>query len=186
MGCCCGESIDKPTDQEKNANKVNGHGVLTKQQPSPHPGAQIAQMQDKMFQQPTIPSPPPVQQFNMQTTGGYQQPQWVQQPAQSPPPNMNQFNPYAQATSTSPVHMSNQFTGTTLNGMGPNSSMTSTLNGSLQRPNPVHPGSPFQVANNPMMASSMSPQQRMGAVPMEFNSPPIDEGKMSVSIDFGE
>jgi hypothetical protein len=180
MGCC-GESIDQPTDQEKKT--LNGNGALMNQQPT-----QIPQMSDKMFQQPQIPSPPPIQQLGMQGTGNFQQqqmqPQWMQQPSQSPPPNMNQFNPYALAASTSPGAMGNQFTGTTLNGMAPNGGMNGVVNG-LQRPSPVHPASPFQT-NNAMMGAGIPPQSRTSAMPMEYNSPPVDEGKMSISIDFGE
>ena len=179
MGCC-GEPIDKPTEQEKKAAiNLNGNGIPTSQQPVPHPGAQM------VMQQPTISSPPPAQQLTMQHTGGFQQAQpWIQ-PTQSPPPIANQFNPYALATSTSPGPLPNQFTGTTVNGMGPNSSLGSTINAGLQRPSPVHPGSPFQAANNAMMASGIPPQQRMSAIPMEFQKQ-HDEGKMSVAIDFGE
>ncbi|KAF9463313.1 hypothetical protein BDZ94DRAFT_1282511 [Collybia nuda] len=108
-----------------------------------------------LFQQPTIVSPPP--------THGTPQPAWGQ-PTFSPPP-VNDFGGYDPVSSLT-------LSGSTYNGSSGFASMHEPL---------MRPGS----AHQPMYgAGSMGGQHRMSPPPKPA-SPPLDEGKMSISIDFG-
>ncbi|KAL5478877.1 hypothetical protein ACEPAI_2154 [Sanghuangporus weigelae] len=166
MGCC-GESLNK-YDDKQNLN-VQNNVYPTNQQPSPHPGALYHEKQQ--FQPPSIPSPPPAQQFGGQIAvngSGFLQQPWQQQmpPSSSPPlpSSPGAFNPYQLSTSPSPPPASAQFSGTTLNGMA--------QSGSFQA------GSRYSSVM--MMTSRVE-----GSVKSSNAGPAIDEGKMSVSIDFG-
>ncbi|OCB85968.1 actin-like ATPase domain-containing protein [Sanghuangporus baumii] len=166
MGCC-GEPLNK-YDDKQNLNAPN-NVYPTNQQPSPHPGALYHEKQQ--FRPPSIPSPPPAQQFGAQIAvngSGFLQQPWQQQmpPSSSPPlpSSSGAFNPYQLSTSPSPPPASAQFSGTTLNGMA--------QTGSFQA------GSRYSSAM--MMTSRVE-----GSVKSSNAGPAIDEGKMSVSIDFG-
>lgn len=159
MGCC-GEPYDKPATNGQKQVGNNGYPIV--QQPTPHPGAQF---QEKQFQQPSIPSPPPTHQFGQ---NGFPQQSWTPVSTQSPSPHPNQpYNPYGMSGTTSPGPIAPQFSGTTLNGMHPN--------GSFPAPTPGHLLSPSLSA--PVMTTSRVTQNPVPQV--------SDEGKMSVSIDFG-
>lgn len=177
MGCC-GEPYEAP---EPVTEKHVVNPYPTTMQPSPHPGAQFL---DKPYQTPSIPSPPPSHQFG--GPNGYQTPPpaaWTPVPHSpppgtgspysqfpppgSPPPGAGPLSPQFGGMSNGPL--SPQFTGTTLNGMTPN--------GSLQRPTPVHA---MHSGSATMTTSRVGRGASVSAIP------PMDEGKMSVSIDFGE
>ncbi|KAI5120632.1 hypothetical protein M0805_009392 [Coniferiporia weirii] len=178
MGCC-GEPYDH-TAKNSQKQHVLDSPHPTNQQPSPHPNAQYNEQQ---FRPPTIPAPPPTQQFggqhvvNSAATNGFQQQPWQQQmlsgspspPSTSPPP----FNPYLLPGSPSPPPTANQLSGTTLNGAHGLSAAST-----VQRPSPYYTG--------------MSPQSSIALTSTKFNGlkgpEPVsvaDEGRMSVSIDFG-
>ncbi|THH06853.1 hypothetical protein EW145_g3802 [Phellinidium pouzarii] len=122
MGCC-GEPYDE-TGANSQKQPVANNSFPTNQQPSPHPGTQY---QEKQFRPPTIPSPPPTQQFGVQNgvgVTGFPQQQWQQQmlagspppPSTSPPP----FNPYDLSGAPSPPISAAQFHdmgGTTFSGV---------------------------------------------------------------------
>lgn len=170
MGCC-GETRSKPVANSEKQNVLDGSYPVS-QQPTPHPGLQY---DEKQFQPPSIPSPPPAQQpLGSPDLNGFQQQPWQQQQQGlagpgSPPPTSSShtFDPFRPAGAASPPPPG-AFSGTTLQ----------SFNGTpLERPTPFYSGSVQQTV-------SMSAQKING-----YTSPePVrtaDEGKMSVSIDFG-
>ena len=172
MGCC-GEPREK---KEASQNEV---GVVypTSQQPSPHPGA-LAEKQQ--FIPPSIPSPPPshAQQFGMTTPPMMQQQSWMSQGQQQATPQgfslpPGAHNPFQGSSSPSPPPpiASPQFPG--MNGMGQDTTFA--------RPSPFPYGYNQQNRSSVMMTTQVP-----SAIPRTPGAPVIDEGKMSVSIDFGE
>lgn len=159
MGCC-GEPVDKPLPEESNRITPFDSGKPVNQQPSPQ---STLQWQEKPLQQPGLTTPPPVLQYG--------QPAWNHQ--QQP----GQFNPYANGPPSSPTAVSTNFTGSA-NGYVPTT------------------GSPPPGAYRPIAAPSavyagnggMSVSGRRTTSPTTQNqfAAPSDEGKLSVSIDFGE
>jgi hypothetical protein len=150
MGCC-GDPI---TAENATANRPTYvQSTITNQQPSPQPG-----LEKLLFQQPTIPSPPPIH-----SQSGT---------AQLPPWGVTPFNPYP--SPPSPPAPQSTFNGS--NGL---------LNEPLLRPNSAHQST---YGTSPSMSMAhLSLGQRMASPPLpRASSPPPDEGKMSISIDFGE
>lgn len=175
MGCC-GEPRD-PTDssaQNRPISNGNVNGYPTGVQPTPQPQLQYGG-QEKMMT-PQITTPPPVQNVNPnvynpnQQMWNQQQRQQMGQPITTPPPttNVNQFGGY----SPPPGPLTAQYTGTTLNGT------PATV--TVQRPNPV--GSPVSSMSVSSVNNRMSHMPNMNA---QANQRP-DDGRMSISIDFGE
>jgi hypothetical protein len=150
MGCC-GDPI---TAENATANRpTQVQNAITNQQPSPQPG-----LEKLLFQQPTIPSPPPVQL----QSGIPQPPLWGVTP----------FNPYP--SSPSPPAAQSIFNGS--NGY---------MNEPLLRPSSAH--QPAYGTSPSMSTAHLSLGQRVASPPLpRTSSPPPDEGKMSISIDFGE
>ncbi|TDL26993.1 actin-like ATPase domain-containing protein [Rickenella mellea] len=178
MGCC-GEPRTKIEDIDHPAQHINPYP--TTQQPSPHPALQF---QEKQFQPPVVPSPPPVQSF---TPNGVQQPpQW---PSSS---TMNtQFNPFApQGVPTSPSPVQTQHSGP--NGYPQVPTPSFQRPGSAVSPgfggNPLPPTSgSFNISPTPGFNGPTPGFNPASPTPMGAAAPaaPFDEGKMSVSIDFG-
>jgi hypothetical protein len=192
---CCGEP--------KNAGPQQGNGMAKDFNPSPsmpmtqQPGSQppLQNTQYQQFQQPNLQSPPNA--YTQNTANGYaspplpqqpgqQQPQWnTQQQTQTgtPQPDQTQqqpqFNPYN--------HMQQQ------SSMGTDS-YTPLLDPNIVRPSPVYAASNRAESTSPPISSpppgSMSMSMSMsGAMPTQNSSVfsnSADEGKMSVSIDFGQ
>lgn len=151
---CCGEPKDKV--QNTQPQNIYAPNTITNQQPGPH------MMPEKpLFQQPTVPSPPPIH--------GTPQAAWGQQTF-SPQP-VNQFGDYYSASSPPPPSLSHTYSGSTYNGAG------SSGFGSMHEPL-MRPGSAHQSMYG---AGTMGGQNHMSPPP----KPPLDEGKMSISIDFG-
>jgi hypothetical protein len=146
------------------ANKVvpqqptHVHHATVTQQPGLHPGLEKPQM----FQQPMIPTPPPAHAQN-----GAPAP-WGQ--SFSPPP-VNQFGGY---TPSPPQVNGQSYNGSIFNA----SSGFSSMNEPLVRPGSAHHPTYSTGSPPPHMSIGSSP-------PPKAVSPPPDEGKMSVSIDFG-
>lgn len=156
---CCGEPKEQNTNNGQASHVVNS---ITNQQPLPNPG-----FEKPLFQQPTISPPPPAHTYDLNTisqSGG-----WGTSP--SPPPAVNQFGSYTQSATPLPVSAS------TFNESVYNGSNGFSMNEPLVRPGSAHqpwgPGSP-----PPHMMLSPPPRPHT-------QSPPLDEGKMSISIDFG-
>ncbi|KAG6856846.1 hypothetical protein H0H87_012904 [Tephrocybe sp. NHM501043] len=152
---CCGDPIDKSAPQ-----KVEPYnpGIVT-QQPGPHPGLE----KPPAFQQPTISTPPPTHTYNGAAPAPWGQPMQSQ---------VDQFGGYPMGV-TPPVNVQsypgNGSMFTAPSGFG-------AMNEPILRPGSAHHRS----------VSSGSPPYMVVSPPLpKAISPPPDEGKMSVSIDFG-
>lgn len=142
---CCGTPAGPQGAHEKN-NVYAQYAPQSpiNQQPGPQPGLG---WQEKPYQPPTIPSPPPTHYSNGTS--------------QSPPPSHANHSYQQSAFGTS------TWSGTTYQAP------------SIVRPPPSLPPSPPPVgAYGPISTVAPPPQQRGYNVP-------TDEGKLSVSIDFG-
>ncbi|KAF8154010.1 hypothetical protein B0H34DRAFT_74131 [Crassisporium funariophilum] len=173
---CCGEPKDGPNATN---NQRPQHAGPVVNQPIYHPGLEKPQY----FQQPNI-SPLPVAHTNAfpqnglqqsyQQPGSYQQAGWSHSP--SPPP-LNEFGGMNAASATLLQSNTPTFTGSTYNGS--NFSVAngfSSMNQPLVRPPSAH--SPHMSLSTPGMTTSPSPLGQPNATIQ-------DEGKMSISIDFG-
>jgi hypothetical protein len=154
---CCGES--RPKDGVRPIGTLQPYPITT-QQPSPHPV--ITPFQEKPFQPfqpPNIVSPPPVH-ASPHLNGG----------TQSPPPQSSSAHGPLPPNSPGP----------TLPQMGTYSRAVVDPAGSLS---PLRrPSAAYGPTRNPNILSTY----QGSATPMPTSIPPTDEGKMSVSIDFGE
>lgn len=152
---CCGQAKDGSEDTANRSVAVGQPGFVN-QQPGPQPG-----LEKQVFQQPNIPSPPPVHPYGQ--NGFSQQPSWGSQPSPSPPPpgagppfvSSGNGYPGSNGFSTEPI-------------LRPDSAHQSSYG----------PGSRMSMTASPMMSPPLP------SMPSS-TSPPLDEGKMSVSIDFG-
>ncbi|KLO16492.1 actin-like ATPase domain-containing protein [Schizopora paradoxa] len=177
MGCC-GEPLDD--SNSGNQKNVVHNGFPMNQQPG---GMAQMQYQEKQFQQPDIATPPPAHASQMgYNSNGMQMQQQQQQgwgtpvPPHSPPPTSSSpFNPYGMNQVPTPVPVSPQFTGTTaVNGSGIMNSMNGMQMNQMNRPTPLYPGA----------SANMTATQVSGGVTNQTTTA-VDEGRMSVSIDFG-
>jgi hypothetical protein len=159
MGCC-----GEPNHLKGATNRVtSNNGQPVTQQPGPHPGAQIQEKQTS-FQQPTIPAPTPTHPYGQNSYG--QNGHYQSQPqAQAQPPATWSHH----SSSPPPV---NQF------GAHGTFNNSAVLQQPLLQPNPVHNAS-YRATSPPIQAGS----------PLNTTAPRPDfrsnEGRMSVSIDFG-
>lgn len=130
---------------------------ITTQQPSSHPV--ITPFQEKPFQPfqpPNVVSPPPVHAVPHPNGG-----------SQSPPPQLNTgLGSFPPASPPSTLAQMGTFNRDAPGSLSP-----------LQQPSAA-----YSPAGNPNILSTY----QGSATPMPTSVPPTDEGKMSVSIDFGE
>lgn len=184
MGCC-GEPVDKTAPEDVNRVTPFDAEKAIAQQPSPQPGIQW-QQEKQALQQPTISSPPPVLQY-----GQPQQPnspyhttfqlnngqQWTQ--------SQQQFNAYG-ATGVLPPPSPAMFNSSEFG----QSQLTRSSTPSTYVANPLNAYSSLSIAqpSTARHGPSMSISGRRTASPPAQPSGfvPVDEGKLSVSIDFGE
>ena len=163
MGCC-GETRQPGEDRQVQPEPIP---FLVNQQPSPHPGLQP--FYEKSFTPPNINSPPLAQHFNGQANGyGMQQTQFAQQQwaGNDPRQGGSRFS--------TPVAGSNM-------PISPQSSYTPLLDPNVVRPSPVH-----AVPRSNTMSSAMSVTSPLARTVNSHSSNPLtDEGRISVSIDFG-
>ncbi|TFK47219.1 actin-like ATPase domain-containing protein [Heliocybe sulcata] len=160
---CCG-TPRKPNEEEGNRITPFNTGHIT-QQPGSHPGLQF---NEKGFQSPPLSPPPAALQFGANGSSSSPPPQPWGSPGHSPPA-MAQFNPYAQNGSSS---------------TGSPDTFSRLLTPQVLQPSPVHAYARTMTTSPPMALSNpqvVSPPLAQGA---SF-SPPSDEGKIVVSIDFG-
>ena len=156
---CCGSA----RTPEGNSRSAPAGGTL---QPFPisHQPTALPEInpyaEKSTFQVPSISSPPPVHALSQ--FGGTQSP---------PPPSSTTHGSVA----PSPPPLSPQFNGSSFHGSSL-ADVSSTLN-PLRRPSPSYP-----AGGNPNLLSTYRPSV---AVPAP-SVPTTDEGKMSVSIDFGK
>lgn len=204
MGGCCGEPVDETSPDANNRTIANTGQVVTQQ-----PGAQQGlQWQEKsVYQPPNVPTPPPALQYGQPTGNGFvqnmQNIQNMQQMQQAQWPQNNvvsqgQFNPYSHSPSPPPGVASTITNGSYNNAaafppsQSPSSFGGNTVTNSYAPPHspPLTQPSPAHTYNGPMTVT-MSVAGRQGGpgvtpAPDSFIPPSTDEGKLSVSIDFGE
>ncbi|KAI0695313.1 actin-like ATPase domain-containing protein [Cytidiella melzeri] len=164
---CCGESRDKPIPEEGNRVTPFKEGQPVTQQPS---AQSLPQWQEKaIFQPPNIATPPPAVQYAQQQNQLHQP--WAQQPALP-------FNPYAASGSpppatnvTSPTLFNASLKGYTASSSSPSPPPSSY---GLIPPSAVYGANRMTVSGR---GSAILSQKDFAA--------PSDEGKISVSIDFG-
>lgn len=144
-----------PVDAAPQQQTTHAHYGTITQQPGLQPGLEKA-----VFQQPTILTPPPAHGAN-----GAPAP-WGQ--SYTPQP-VNQFGGYT----SPPLTNGQSYNGSMFNG----SSTFASSNEPLARPGSAH------HSHQPSFGSG-SPPPQIPAFP-KVASPPPDEGKMSISIDFG-
>ncbi|KAF9529066.1 hypothetical protein CPB83DRAFT_790568 [Crepidotus variabilis] len=175
---CCGTPKDKSGVTNKGqVPQPTGAPVTT--QPGFTPG-----LEKQLFQQPNL-SPPPQAflnsngqngSFMQQHTGGQQggnlTPQWTGSP--SPPPGQHMMNPSDYGTLNT-ASTATAYNGSTFNGSSFNA-QTGSFVGSPQM---------GMVTPPPLAATPLPGQGRLAAQITGQQQPAADEGKMSVSIDFG-
>ncbi|KAH8101329.1 actin-like ATPase domain-containing protein [Cristinia sonorae] len=177
MGGCCGESADKPLPDE--ANRINPFETNlntkpTAQQPGPHPNLSW-QPEKSSYHLPVIASPPAVyNQFGA---------------------SQAQFDAGSQLhRETTPMFIGNQ--AAYGSGIHPPGSPTGFDPGHISMDRPSTPTT-ISTTANPLNAYSPQPTTHKKQVSLSGRhtvsppaqvsgfSPPADEGKLSVSIDFG-
>lgn len=171
MGCC-GEPADFNANPDEKNRPTSQITNTINQQPSASSHLGLGNQQ---FQPPTITSLPPAH-ASVYGNNGFQQQPW----GQSTSPTVNQFGSFVGSgtPSTVPLLSSSPVYGSSMGTQ--NDSLHSQQ---LMRPNPTYPGSSFRTAS-PHNSMSSPPPMSMAAQSM-ITSPPLDEGKMSIAIDFG-
>lgn len=208
MGGCCGEPVEEASPDANNRMLANSGQVVSQQ-----PGAQQGlQWQEKVqYQPPNVPTPPPVLQYgqplasaqngmmqnvqNIHSMQQMQQNQW----SNSNGTSQGQFSPYSQTSSPPPGTVSPMSNSTTLangtfNNAGPFAHSQAPSSFGEYTPShspPLTQPSPAHTFNSPMSVtmSVTGRQSTLGGVnaaPESFVPHSTDEGKVSVSIDFGK
>ncbi|EGO28534.1 hypothetical protein SERLADRAFT_459054, partial [Serpula lacrymans var. lacrymans S7.9] len=170
MGCC-GESAN--ADKEMANRPAANTTPFVNQQPGPHPNARLSEKQGSNFYS-AVPSPPPPS-FQLNNGGGFTQ-NGIQKQNWDAPPMVNQFNPNG-----FPLHTP------------PTTPPSPSYNGSIFRANVGPPSPPLLhplAVHPPRHGHSTSPSLPSFTTVSHIQArndinPPSDEGKMSVSIDFG-
>ncbi|KIJ18146.1 hypothetical protein PAXINDRAFT_167416 [Paxillus involutus ATCC 200175] len=175
MGCC-GEPVSKADNQYKNQAQPVNTGVVS-QQPAPHPGAQFYEKSALLI--PSGPSPPPPSfQHNQQPISGVHGQPWSHGSPSPPLPGSIHHG----MMSVAPMNASMQM-------MASPSFDPSVLSGStafsppLLQPSPVHVP-PRHASTSPSLSASMT-HAGTSMSRNDFSQPLSNEGKMSISIDFG-
>lgn len=173
---CCGSPKDAPPVQNNLQNQWQQPGTINTQ-PGYHPGLEKPQT----FQQPNLAQPPQAYANNFNTGNGLQSPPpgaW--NPTPSPPPqttdfaSLNGHSSPLMAASTG----TGTYAGTTLNGSNFSSNTAfSPQNGMQQLPKAPTPA----MTITPNRGFSPPPQPQIPSMPMQSE----DDGKLSISIDFG-
>ncbi|KAF9054273.1 hypothetical protein BJ165DRAFT_1522813 [Panaeolus papilionaceus] len=173
---CCGSPKHAPPVQNNLQNQWQQPGTINTQ-PGYHPGLEKPQT----FQQPNLAQPPQAYANNFNTGNGLQSPPpgaW--NPTPSPPPqttdfaSLNGHSSPLMAASTG----TGTYAGTTLNGSNFSSNTAfSPQNGMQQLPKAPTPA----MTITPNRGFSPPPQPQIPSMPMQSE----DDGKLSISIDFG-
>ncbi|KAG2143858.1 actin-like ATPase domain-containing protein [Suillus cothurnatus] len=168
MGCC-GESISAPDTQYANRVQPVNNGIIS-QQPGPHPGAQhhiqpFAEKPSLLI--PPGPSPPP-QSFHQHNRSMNGTP-WSHTP--SPPPQGSTYS-----TPLSPSLGGTPLTPPPASYIPSGPSNSAMFLQPLLHPDPIH-----VPPRNNNIANSIS----TAATAARVDPAPSDEGRMSISIDFG-
>ncbi|KAJ3557489.1 hypothetical protein NM688_g1454 [Phlebia brevispora] len=164
---CCGESANQANPQAGNRSIAIDTAKIVAQQPSPQPTLQL--QEKSSFQPPSIATPPPVLQYHQNAV------------AQSWPPQAAQMHSYATGLGRTPSPP----TGTptlvngSLNGHGSPAPSIPPL-GQSYSPPLTHPSAVY----SPSATMTVTPKRTVSPGGQAF-APSNDEGKLSVSIDFG-
>jgi len=175
MGCC-GESASTPDTQYSNRVQPVNPAIIS-QQPGPHPSAQY-QAQPLAEKPPLLippgPSPPPpsFQQHNQSLNGSA----WHHSHTPSPPPQ----GPNFYSTLLSPNLGGSQLTPPQATYIPSGPSNSAVFFPPLLHPDPVHVPPNNRSVSPPVSTAVARPY------PVMNDPAPSDEGKMSISIDFGE
>lgn len=176
MGCC-GQPASTPDIQYANRSQPLSPGIIS-HQPGPHPGAQYQARAPGEKQPLPIPGPsppPPSLQQNNQAINGSS---WLHTP--SPPPPPLRTSVYSTPLSPNSTH----FAGAPL-APPPATYIPSGPSSSAFFPQNSHPG----LIDAPPRNNTVSPSISTTIVhtSQAINAPVLsNEGKMSISIDFGE
>lgn len=181
MGCC-GEPAEKPNGQYNNRAQAPYAPGVVNQQPGPHPGAQVYEKPALLT--PTGPAPPaPIHSPPLNPNVPGQAPWSPLHPAGSPsPPPQGSIHP-----SLSPTMGGSAMSGMPLmpnavysNGQAPPNFGSSAMFASppLLQLNPAHLP-PRHASTSPSLPNVVTGNLS------EFGKAAINEGKMSISIDFG-
>jgi len=183
MGCCGEPAVEKPNDQYNNrAQPPYAPGVVN-QQPGPHPGAQVYEKSPLLT--PTGPVPPaPIHSPPLNPNVPGQAPWSPLHPAGSPPPPQGSIH----------LSLSPTMGGCTMSGMPlmpnavynpPNGQASPNFGGSAMFTSPplLHPN-PLHLPPRHASTSPSLPNAAIGNF-SEFGNVAVNEGKMSISIDFG-
>jgi hypothetical protein len=167
---CCGESRDKPVPEEGNRITPFKEGQPITQQPA----AQVSpHWQEKaIFQPPSIATPPPAIPYgHPQNSYGQLHQPWAQQPS-------TPFNPYAASGSPPPSTNATSpgLFDSSMNGYTSSSPSPPPNTYGLAQPSAAYGANRMTVSGRASAATPLT--QRDFAAPS-------DEGKISVSIDFG-
>ncbi|KAG8879389.1 hypothetical protein FRB97_001660 [Tulasnella sp. 331] len=176
MGFCCGESSDSHPVRQSNPGQGNTYSPTypTQSQPSPHPPLQAYPHNENGTPKPEMTMNGERNGVSMHSENGF-----AHDETPTTPPAVGDFNP---AYPPGPAH-------TAIVGPG---SYTPLLDPNIVRPNPVHarPGTaspplaldtPGQFTGPGSISSGAPPSMRRN-VPGQSN---IDDGKLSISVDFG-
>ncbi|KIM65535.1 hypothetical protein SCLCIDRAFT_1212271 [Scleroderma citrinum Foug A] len=181
MGCC-GEPAEKPNGQYNNRAQAPYAPGVVNQQPGPHPGAQVYEKPALLT--PTGPAPPaPIHSPPLNPNVPGQAPWSPLHPAGPPsPPPQGSIHP-----SLSPTMGGSAMSGMPLmpnavynNGQAPPNFGSSAMFASppLLQPNPAHLP-PRHASTSPSLPNVVTGNLS------EFGKAAMNEGKMSISIDFG-
>lgn len=173
MVSCCGQSKDQPgVDMNGKPFPGAGPGIIDSQ---PTPTYQPVLNYNNNFQPPSVPSPPPIahQDRNPFLNG-------VPEP-------MREFratSPSQQAIyQGQPSFQQSTITGTTYNGQAPMRAFSESFPPQQQTPLPTFSGSTYNGSNFNSIKQSITRPTPSHVTPQ--SPTPQDEGKMSISIDFG-
>jgi len=167
MVSCCGTATDDKDKQFANNAHTTHNGIVT-HQPSPHPGAHMPGAEKSFYS--SVPSPPP-STFQSTHPGGFT-PSW----GGSPSPPLDQRMSYAQNNMPPPGALFNAT---------PPLPQSSYGSPAIQYPSAVHLSNAFQALRSPPLSTSPNPTVLTHSGPRNDFNAPSDEGKLSVSIDFG-
>ncbi|OCH88943.1 actin-like ATPase domain-containing protein [Obba rivulosa] len=182
---CCGEPNKPNNDAANRVTPFNAQPIT--QQPAPQAGLQWSNEKSQGgFQQPPIPSPPPAA-HTFGSQNGFEQGSetaWSQR-THSPPAELSQYNPYASSGSPPPIAPTMQGS---VNGYGSFAQLPSVPPAAFSGyPSSSTPplAQPVPVRNRSANMSVSGPSTISPGIQKLEGSATFDEGKLSISIDFG-
>ncbi|KAF9228091.1 actin-like ATPase domain-containing protein [Gyrodon lividus] len=174
MGCC-GEPASKHDNQYRNQAAPVNTGIVN-QQPGSHPGAQFYEKPALLIPSGPSPPPPSFQPIYQPISGAHSQPWSHGSPSPPLPGSVHHGMMSNVPMNPSMLTMPNApFDASGLSG-------STTFSPPLLQPSPVHVP-PRHASTSPSLSTSMT-HAGTSTTRNDFAAP-LDEGKMSISIDFG-